>query len=173
MAEPITPEIARGRLGITSTHRDAEIQQLISAAREHIEDLIGGQLVVGERREFLQGGLSGTIVRLASRPVRSLTAIEYLDSDGAAQTITDARLIRFGRGWAVSPAIGGGWPADASEVVVVMECGFVGNAADPFPPKLIQAMLVLIAHWFDDPQGTKEIPAVVADLCFQARTWEV
>lgn len=172
MTEPVSVELAKGRLGITSTHRDGEIAGLISAAREHVEDLSGHYLVDREVREAISDPFVALVI-LSSKPVTDVLAIDYVDSDGLAQSIADARVRRFGRGWALQPAVDGAWPGDASEIVAVLQCGYAGTAEDPYPPKLIQAILVLVAHWFDDPQGLKPIPDVVSDLCYQARSWIV
>lgn len=171
MAEPITPEVARGRLGLVSTHRDAEIAALISAAREYVEDLTGVTLVQREIREHVSS--FGDPIVLATRPIVDIVGVEYLDGDGVLQNISDARLIYRGRSVQLAHVFNGSWPADAQEIVVVLQAGYAGTAEDPYPPKLIQAILVLVQVWFEDQAGGREIPTVVADLCAQARTWAV
>jgi uncharacterized phiE125 gp8 family phage protein len=172
MDEPITPEIARGRLGLVSTHRDADLQTLIAAARAEVEDLSGVTIVQREVRERLSA--FGDPLILSTQPVVELTAVEYVDADGVGQVVApDARLVNRGRGWALKPAINAAWPGDADQIEVVMLAGYAGTEDDPYPPKLIQAILVLVQVWFEDQAGGRDIPQVVRDLCYSARTWAV
>lgn len=165
MAEPITVATARARLGIVSDHRDAEIAMLISAAREHVEDLAQTVIVAREVREPI-AALSGK-VHLSAWPVTGVVSIEYVDGDGNEQTI-DAAAVRLGRALrpqTLEPATGTSWPADAAECFAVIEAGFEGDEIDPYPPKLLQAILVLVGLWFDDHEGVKPVPQQVRDLC--------
>lgn len=165
MAEPISVETARARLGIVSAHRDAEIAMLISAAREHVEDLSQTILVARQVSEPVRS-LSGKIL-LDAWPVSGVVKVTYVDGDGNEQEILPAalRLERSLRPQRIAPATGTVWPADASEVVAIVNAGFAGSAADPYPPKLIQAILVLVGMWFEDHEGAKPVPQQVRDLC--------
>lgn len=165
MAEPISLEAARQRLGIVSTHRDAEIAMLISAAREHVEDLAQTVIVAREVREPIRA-LDG-VIRLDAWPVTALTRIEYVDADGADQVIAaaDVRLGRALRPQTLEPKGAFSWPGSASHAVAVLQAGFAGSAADPYPPKLIQAILALVGCWFEDHEGVRPVPVQVRDLC--------
>ena len=165
MAEPISLEAARQRLGIVSTHRDAEIAMLISAAREHVEDLAQTVIAAREVREPIRA-LEGA-VRLDAWPVTALTKIEYVDADGLDQEIAaaDVRLGRALRPHSLEPKGAFVWPVGATHAVAVLQAGFAGTALDPYPPKLIQAILALVGCWFEDHEGARPVPVQVRDLC--------
>lgn len=173
MAEPVDVATARGRLGIVSTHRDVEIGMLISAAREQIEDLSGHILV---RRTIFEG-LPRLVDQpsLASWPIKALTRLIYTDAHGEEQEIAGAslRLANSTRPARLAPLVGEAWPGDVYSPIVVVDAGYDGDDADPFPPKLIQALLTLVAVWFEDHEGTKPIPQQVLDICTTARAWLV
>lgn len=172
MAEPVTVEVARGRLGIVSTHRDDEIAMLISAAREQVEDLSGHILM---RRDIFEplARVSGDRVELATFPVKAIKRLIYFDGDGneAEVVAADMRLASSLRPLRLAPAIGGSWPADCNSPVVVLDAGYEGDADDPYPPSLIQALLTLVGLWFEDHAGEKPVPQQVRDLCQTKKSW--
>lgn len=174
MAEPVSVEIARGRLGIVSTHRDPEIQMLISAAREAVEDMSGHILV---RRDVFEplAALSLPAVDLATWPIKEIKRISYIDGDGNEAEVAgaDLRNISSMRPGRLAPLAGASWPSDCNSPIAVVDAGYDGTEADPYPPKLIQCILVLVGLWFEDHAGQQPIPDQVRALCATARSWLV
>lgn len=172
MAEPVTVEVARGRLGIVSTHRDAEIEMLISAAREQVEDLSGHILTLRDIFEPL-ARVSGASVELATYPVKAIRRLIYIDGDGNEAEVAagDLRLASSIRPLRLAPAVGGSWPSDCNSPIAVLQAGYAGTSDDPFPPALIQALLTLVGLWFEDHAGEKPIPQQVRDLCQTKKSW--
>ncbi len=168
MAEPVSLAQAKAHLRVIDTNEDALITLLIVAAREFVENRTGRILVqraMTERRDCFGGYL-----QLYWRPVVAVTTISYTDSAGAAAAYTGFRSnIGPAR---VYPALNGSWPSLGSngEVIVTYTAGY---AVGQEPQSLIQAMLLLIGHWFGIREtvvigaGASEVPFAVGALCDQ------
>lgn len=48
---------------------------------------------------------------------------------------------------------------------------FGGEDQDPVPPDLAEAVLQLVAWWYDDHSGEKEPPFGVADIIMSHKDW--
>ena len=165
--EPLTTDQVKARLGITSAHRDAEIAQLISAARFHVEDYTGLILTRRTVTEVLDH--FGAEIRLASWPVIELETITYLDPDEAPQEVAGARVRLGSRPARVFAPLNGAWPLTASpgEIALQVLAGFDHTlaAGEPgaIPAPLITAMLLLIAHWFENKEAVL-VGTIATDL---------
>lgn len=162
--EPVTLEEAKDRLGIRTAVRDAEITRLISAAREHVEDLSGHLLV---RRPVEIVGTVSPVgikpVRLHVEPVWGVTSFEVVERDGSATAVAGVLAL----GGMMYPPDGGAWPVSTYGFKATVDAGYDG---DP-PEQLIQALLLLVGHWFENHEavvvGTSgfELPLGVKALC--------
>lgn len=179
LTEPITVADARARLGIRTDQRDAEIARLISAARAQIEDYSGRLLV---RRSHVQYGTafcSARAVALQVAPVHALEKVEHVDADGVVSEVAGARLSTIN--WPVGkvyPAVGESWPIGGEGYAITLDAGYDNEDADDalhVPDQLMQALLLLVAHWFENHEaavmggGAVELPFGVRDLCMQFR----
>lgn len=134
----------------TDTDLDAELTRLITVARNHVEKYcgirIGAQTIVAKCDSF------DDLARLPDAPVASITSIEYIDTDGAQQTLATsvyelraddleaAVVLKFNQSW---PAIQPG-----SRITVTAVVGYVTA-----PPAVHHAMLVRIADHFTDHEA--------------------
>ena len=175
MTKPVTLEKAKARLGIRSDHRDAEIRGLIDAAIEHVEKAAHYYLEQRDQVEALDC-LVGA-VDLKAWPVSAVGDITYLDEDDQDATIANARLIATRKPAYLLPAADESWPGDvAHKLAVTLTVGHTGAEDDPFPAPLVQAILLLVSHWFENQEavvvGTSavELPLGVESLVHQFRT---
>lgn len=166
----VTVETARKRLGLAATadHRDEEIQALLDAAEGHVEDLSGHIL---ERRAIAVPVIAaGGLAEIFAWPIVSVDALAYRDGNGVDQVgnVADLRIQDAFRPARI--AIGeGSWPADYhSNGVATVTAGYA-NVED-VPAKLVQAVLVLVGQWFEDPTGERPISPHVKALCFGFRS---
>ncbi len=147
MAEPVSLALARAQCGIIAgdTSWDDLLNQFIPAAREFVENLTGHILLSRSLTSTVAG--FGQYLELPHRPVTTLTSIVYTDTDGGAQTYAGAvpALARYPV--RIYPSEDDGWPAiqSNSSIVVTYTAGY---AAGSEPKALLQAMLLLIGHWF-------------------------
>jgi len=115
-------------------------------------------------------------MRLSVGPTASLqvTAIDYVDANGAAQSIADG-VWRVAPDARLLPAIGTSWPAGATDVAVTFSAGFESGAC---PPGLIHAAKMFAAHLYANREAVTysglsvsaaEVPYGFAMLCDQYR----
>lgn len=167
MAEPVTLADAKAQLRVLDTSEDALITSYIVAAREYVENLTGLILVqreVTETRERF-----GQFLQLNWRPVVSVDPIDYADSDGNAATFADflpslyrARVYPL----ASFPSV-----QNNSEISITYTAGYAEGEA---PQSLVQAILLLVGHWFANRETVtretvNEVPFAVEALCDQHR----
>lgn len=180
MDEPLQLPDAKKYLGVRTDHRDDEITRSIAAARGLVEDMAGVILV---RRAVFDplDGFGGSPIRLARRPVNEVLAVRYLDGGGQlVDVLPIPRVVKLAVGPVLLPPLGGAWPVvTGGYAEVELDAGYgdpvdglgQGVDGDPVPEQLVQAMLLLVGHWFENHEGTvvgtsaAEVPLGVRDLC--------
>lgn len=167
MPEPVTLAEAKAHCRVLSADDDALIASMIVAAREWVESYTGHILVL---RNVTQRLSSFDRPRLFAWPIAddATVTVTYVDSDGATQPLTGARLI-FGNGWAeLATAFGSTWPTSYGPATVTVEAGYA--TADDVPQSMKQAILLLVGHWFANRESVSdkpmtEVPLTVEALC--------
>jgi len=148
MAEPITLAEAKAQLRILSDDEDAVVTSAIIDARGWIENYTGLVLTRREVTEVLRGFGDS----LATWPIVSIDAVDYVDGDGTEQALPDTD---FFAQIARRPAriVAPRWPRlyDGSAVAITMTAGFAtAEAIQLFSPNIIRAMRILVAGFFND-----------------------
>jgi len=166
-SEPVSLTTAKAHCRVQTTLDDAYITALISAARERVELETGRQLVTASWKMTLDclppdllharaysyqpWSLDRLAVALPRAPLQSVTSITYLDTAGVLQTLdpslyqVDANM-HPGR---VMPAWGQIWPIaryQSGAVRIDYVAGY--GVAASVPKSLVQAILMLVAHWY-------------------------
>ena len=171
--EPVSLAEAKAQLRVDGTAEDALIDSLIVTSRLHIEAALGLALISQSWRLVLDcWPLSGG-VELPVFSVTAVTAVRTLDADGDAALIDSV-------GYAVD-AIGrparvtsrsGYWPAPGAPtngIEIDFDAGYGAAAAD-VPAPIRQALLMLVAHWYEhrDPAAAEtrdvRVPGPISDL---------
>lgn len=127
------------------TDLDAELTRLITVARNHVEKYcgirIGAQTIVAKCDSF------DDLARLPEAPVTSIDSIEYIDTEGAPQTLSTGVyelradeleagvVLKFNQSW---PALQPG-----SRISLTAVVGYTTA-----PPAVHHAMLLRIADFF-------------------------
>lgn len=134
---------------------DAQVQRLIEAAVEHVEQYTRRALITQTWRLTLN--CFPTEILLPRPPVQSVSSITYVDDDGAAQTLStslyqtclDSSPVR------IVPAYNQTWPTirNIPEAVKVTYIAGYGDAGTDVPQQLRHAILLLVAHWFENREA--------------------
>lgn len=166
-AEPLTRADAKLHLREDGADQDALIDALVAAAREVVEGATGRRLMPCTVVERLDGfPCDGGPIRPTVVPVRALTSIAYVDSDGATQTwdAADYRADLVSEPARIEPAYGGVYPT-AREVVNAVALTYTAGYADAaaVPAALKQAMLLLVGHWYANREAVS-VGAAVYDV---------
>lgn len=153
VSEPIALAEARAFLRLDDTAEDAFVTTLITAARLHVEGVTGRALINQTWRLVLDAWPNNGAVRLPVAPFRSLVAVRAYDEAGTAHTVgltqflpeagsLPARLLL--------PPVVAGMPVLRRNLGLEIDfvAGF-GPSGSDVPADLRQALLVLVAHWFE------------------------
>jgi uncharacterized phiE125 gp8 family phage protein len=172
-AEPVTVAEAKAHLRIDGTAEDVLIASLILTSRLHIEAALGLALVTQSWKLLLDRWPKEQTVPLPLHPVQAVASVKVYASDGSPTTVAGSdylvdaasrpgRLVPSGVSFPVPGKAAGG-------IEVAFTAGY-GAAATDVPAPIRQALLLLVAHWYEhrDPIeiGTDAtiIPAAVSEL---------
>lgn len=186
--EPISIDVARWHLNILtygdppSHHDDAWLTAVgIPGARDFCERYtarsIGQKTIQVTGNAFPIAGSRvgfwfdvarywGEVLRqpalpLPMGPVRAIDSIQYLDSAGILQPITDAALDDSSEPPALRAAFGSSWPiaqASPNSIRVRYFSGYTLPSDPvndrPLPPSLMNAMLLILGHLYENRENT-------------------
>jgi uncharacterized phiE125 gp8 family phage protein len=172
--EPLSLSEVKAHLRVDRTVDDVLLGSLVLTSRLHVEAALGLALITqGQKWTLDRWPGEGRGVDLPVRPVQSITSISVVDVAGVPQVVAPELYDLDG---AASPARlilkAGAWPRAGQDhlgIEIELVAGF-GPAATDVPEPIRQALLLLVAHWFEhrDPVeigSTKtSVPEAVSDL---------
>jgi uncharacterized phiE125 gp8 family phage protein len=176
--EPVTVAEAKAHLRVDSAAEDVLIASLILTSRLHIEAALGLALITQGWTLLLDRWPAGATVVLPLRPVQAITSARVLAVDGTPTTLAASdyileglgvppRLVRTGLVW-LQPG------RAAAGIEIAFTAGF-GSAATDVPAPIRQALLMLVAHWYEHREpieigsAATAIPAPVSELLLPYR----
>ena len=149
--EPVTLAEAKAFLRVDDGAEDGLIGTLITAARLHIENTTDRALIAQSWRVVLDCWPAGRMVKLPVAPLMALTAVTVYDADGGTHGIAlsqfqseaaPARLL-------LPEAIEGMVPIRERQGIEIDYVAGFGIGPEDVPADLRQALLTLVAHWFE------------------------
>jgi uncharacterized phiE125 gp8 family phage protein len=152
-AEPVTLAEAKLHLRVSHDHEDGAITRLITAARRHVEAAAGVKLIRQGWSVFLDDWPADRTIRLPLAPLIAIEALRMHGEDGGVSEIDPAHyfaepaarpprlVLRPWRVWARPGRIAAG-------IEIAVTAGY-GEAAAAVPAPLREAVLRLVAFWFE------------------------
>ena len=167
--EPVTLDEVKASLKIDDSDENALLTALITAARERVEASCR-RAVITQAWDFILDEAPAEIV-IPLPPLQVVNGITVIAEDGTETTVdediyvVDAGGSQPGR---VRLKPGCSWPDHRgfASFVVNFDAGY-GDAAADVPAPIRQAMLVIVAHMFEnrgDAKAAEEMPALAAVL---------
>jgi uncharacterized phiE125 gp8 family phage protein len=172
--EPISLAEAKAHLRITHTLEDALIQSLIITSRLHIEAALGLALITQGWSVFLDRWPRGHRIALPIRPVLAIGQVRIWAPDGTSSIVAPDKYLLDGHGiparlvWQSAEP-----PSDAiraaNGIEIALTAGFGAAPAD-VPATIRHALLLLVAHWYENREPVEigaagnAIPAMVSEL---------
>lgn len=159
-SEPVTLSEAKVHLRVGSSAEDTLISALIAAARQVAENECRRAFITQTWEKTLD--LFPEAIELPYPRTIGVTAITYLDRDGAAQTLSPASYLvdtKSEPGW-VTPAYGYAWPETylvPNAVTVTYTAGYGANGA-AVPNAIKQWILLMVGHYFENREAS--VPGV-------------
>ena len=178
--EPVTLAEAKAHLRVDGTAEDTLIASLIVTARLNVEAAAGLALITQGWSYFFDAWPRGLVLKLPLRPVQAVAAVRLFDENGASTTLDPAAYLLDGAGSPPRLVRQGAlhWPKPgrvANGIEVAFTAGY-GNAAADVPGPIRQAILLLVAHWYEHrspveagPQA-EPVPDMVDHLLAPYRT---
>lgn len=178
---------AKPHCNVDSSDDDDLIKTYIAAATARFETRTGRILASGQFEYTFDGWSDCLLIPVA--PVRTVTEVAYLDTDGTEQTLADAdwyegigdrdAYVGFVSGFS-APTLS----SDTPKVIVRFEAGYdvpdaSGSGDDPAlerNPMDVVAVLMLTAHWFNHreaagPESMASVPGGFEDLVNERRIY--
>lgn len=169
--EPVTLAEAKDQCSIdaSDTTFDRLLTGYIIAARDWVERYTGHIL---KRRTMTQtlDRFPCSYIELQWRPIVSVDSIAYTDTDEADQAFEDFTAMLGRDPVRIYEAPSASWPSTLSNSAVTVTFT-AGYAPGDEPSALLQAMLLLIGHWFNCResvvigQTVAEVPMATKALC--------
>ncbi|MGE0213495.1 MAG: head-tail connector protein [Parvibaculaceae bacterium] len=169
VAEPVTLAEAKVFLRLDGSEEDALVDRLIAAARAHVERETGLALLTQRWTQTLDRWPDDA-VPLGIWPVSAVEQVAVKDALGSPAEVDAESYVADLAGRPARLLRPGGWPEPGLEmggIAITFEAGF-GDERDDVPADLRQALLMLVAHWFERRTGLEEAlrekspPAVAA-----------
>jgi uncharacterized phiE125 gp8 family phage protein len=172
-SEPIDLATAKQQCRVDLGDDDALIEGYITAARQLVEEITGRQLITATWDLILDG--FSCCIDLPKPPLQSVVSVKYVDTAGVTQTVPTSNYKVIGAvGSAVNPAAplakieqayATYWPiarCESGNVTVRFTAGYGDATKVPLP--IVQAQLLLIAHWYRNRESVVISPASVSTL---------
>jgi uncharacterized phiE125 gp8 family phage protein len=172
-AEPISVAEAKAHLRVDAGDEDALISSLVVAGRMLVERTLGLALVTQSWSYFLDNWPERGCIALPLSPVQAVSAVTVHDADGGATALdaysTAVDLLSSPARIVLTSAL----PSLVTRAFNAFEIAFTagyGDAASDVPQPIRQALLLLVAHWFERREpvdlgaGPQEVPAIVSGL---------
>jgi uncharacterized phiE125 gp8 family phage protein len=167
---PLAREELKAHLRVDCDDDDALIDGLIAAVVDDLDGYSGilGRCIVQQAWAWsLDHGFPCHRITIPLPPLRSVVSIEYVDSDGVAQTLDpSAYVVLDGPRSAIEPAPGTWWPATRRQsraVVITFKAGLAETAAD-VPPALKAALKLAAGDLYENREAVIIDPSRVSTI---------
>lgn len=148
-AEPVSLETIRQHCRVIATDEDDLLRFYLASARDFVSAETGMVLVRSTIRERFRDWRPGDILELTAWPVIGVTAIVYLDANGAEQTLDPGAYRQaLDHRPAALLSIVDAWPsfADRPDAITITYSAGFDPIDRPAPDAAKQAIMLLVAH---------------------------
>lgn len=171
-SEPVTAAQAKLQAKVDYSTEDSLIAIYIQAARELVEKKMGIALLPQTIQEKHSAWPLATrlnpyrAIRLHRYPLRAVSSVGYLDENGDAQVLDSSTYVVSGTSYPpmIAPANGQEWPdvlEQVGAITITYTAGY--DDADSVPADIRQAILLIVADWFDNRENAVHERMTAAD----------
>ncbi len=172
-AEPISLAEVKAHLRIDAGDEDALLSALIVAARMFVERTLGVALIAQGWSYFFDFWPQAGCITLPIRPVQAVGAVRVHDSSGGSVTLDTASYAVDVLSDPARLLLKGAPPTAPARELNAFEIAFTGGYGDEagdVPGPIVQALKLLVAHWFERREpvvlesSAQEVPTMAAAL---------
>lgn len=166
--EVVSLDEAKEQCRVVGTEEEGLLSGYILAARNYCESICGSAFVTQTLDAYFD---SFGWLTLPSYPVQSITSITYRDSLGVSQTVSASNYyFSKSRPSYIVPVNGVAWPNTQlrPDAVTVRFVAGYGDLSSDTPEAIRHAMLMMIAHWFENRESVTNVAALEVPLSTQA-----
>ena len=172
--EPLSLADAKLFLRLDHSADDALVTELVRAARRHVEALTARRLVTQTWRLVLDHWPDDGVVHLPIAPVMAVEAARLRAANGAETVLDTSAWVLNGQRLHVPVRPSALRPFAGIEIDLI--AGYGG--AEDVPPGLVQAIRLLVAHWYEHradalPDGASTLPLAAAALIAPERALRI
>ncbi len=154
LVEPVTLAEAKTLLRVETSDEDALLTTLITTARMTVEANTGRSLVTRTLEETRDRWPASRSLVLPAPPLQAVQSVMLLDSEGGEKlwSANNYTVETVGPAPRIVLKPGVTWPAvtrPAGGIRIRFMAGY-GDAATDVPPPLGHAVLLLVAHWYEN-----------------------
>jgi uncharacterized phiE125 gp8 family phage protein len=162
--EPISLVEAKAHLVVEVSEFDTQISGLISAARKHVEKRTGR--AIGRQAWRLFFNYFPAYISAEPWDVISVTQVQYVDAEGATQTVSPSDYTFDVANRVIRPVYGVTWPAARGDLNCVWAdvwSGYAVQSGSPLawvsacPADLKAALLLLIGHLWKNRESAADL----------------
>lgn len=176
MAEPVSLEEAKLSLRVDGDGDDELIEFYISAARSYIERVSRPAMVMMTQTCVYVADAfpDGDTLELRPYPLQSVTSVVYTDAAGGSHTISpsDYLVDTVSQPGRIRLKATASWPGVTLAVMNGFAVTFVagyGGVGSSVPLELRQAILLLVAHWYENREPVLTTGAIPKQLDFTVK----
>lgn len=170
--EPITLLEAKAHLRVDISDDDDLITSLIIAAREYVEKA-SRRTFITQTWKLSVKDFSFSEMDIPLPPLQSISSITYRDSEGNTNTVNSTvyEVDSDSEPGKVNLAYGKCWPTATLAVTNPVQITFVSGYgdADAVPQKWKQAILLLVASWYENRESILTTGAVPQEIPFSVK----
>jgi uncharacterized phiE125 gp8 family phage protein len=159
-------QIARQQLRVSDQAEDDLLALKIEAATQVVEKLCGRSLITQAWTLYLDGGPGGDVIDLPRPPLTAITSIHTYDQADTETEFGAANYRADLTGSRAELVDGSSWPTGLRSrraFRVIYATGY-GDQAQNVPGALREAVLQLVAHWFEHRGDEPLVPPRVVEL---------
>lgn len=151
--EPLSLQEAKEHLRVDHLYEDTLISSLITASRLHVEVMLSRALIDQSWSLFLDAWPDDGRVEIPLAPVSSISAVNIYDSEGNPLPLSASHYTLDGVSeparLVIEPGASVTSPGRSVNGIEVRFTAGYGVAASDVPQSIRQALLLLVAHWYE------------------------
>lgn len=160
-SNPVSLSDAKEHLRVDHTDEDEYITRLIDTARRYCEKLVNKAFIT-QTWDVYFDDFPNTPFEVPLPPLQTVSSIIYTDKDGDNTTITAGTYVVDNKSYParVNLSYGYSWPTDTLQTLNAVRVRFIagyGDNPNDIPEDYRQAILILVAHLFENREQTTDI----------------